>query len=176
MGLIPGVGPVLLVAGLGMLAGSAAIGACDRYFYQNQTFGQALGGGLGDATGVGALYTGFTGRDIGTGRHLGLTDAQQRQLITTGALQTAQTGLLLYAGAKGLGEFSLEGEAVAAEGKCFPGCFPAGTLISTADGLKPIETIQASDPVWAYDLLAGEWKLRSVVETATVNLSTMAIW
>jgi hypothetical protein len=49
--------------------------------------------------------------------------------------------------------------------RCFPNCFPAGTWIATEQGLRPIETIQASDRVWAFDLVAGKWRLCFVVET-----------
>jgi RHS repeat-associated protein len=45
------------------------------------------------------------------------------------------------------------------------GCFPAGTLVTTEDGLKPIQTLRSSDRVWGYDLTSGVWKLRRVVET-----------
>lgn len=31
--------------------------------------------------------------------------------------------------------------------KCLVRCFPAGTLVSTADGQRPIETVQAGEPV-----------------------------
>ena len=44
-------------------------------------------------------------------------------------------------------------------------CFPAGTLVATADGLRPIESIVAGERVWAYDLIASEWKLRHVLRT-----------
>jgi RHS repeat-associated protein len=46
-----------------------------------------------------------------------------------------------------------------------PNCFPAGTLVGTESGLKPIEEILANDLVWAFDHIANSWKLRSVVET-----------
>jgi RHS repeat-associated protein len=47
----------------------------------------------------------------------------------------------------------------------FSNCFPAGTPVSTSDGLKPIENIGAGDMVWAFDLTSGDWKLRPVLET-----------
>ena len=47
----------------------------------------------------------------------------------------------------------------------FHRCFVAGTLVSTRGGLVPIESVRQSDEVWAYDLVAREWKLRRVIET-----------
>ncbi|HLW67257.1 MAG TPA: polymorphic toxin-type HINT domain-containing protein [Gemmataceae bacterium] len=44
-------------------------------------------------------------------------------------------------------------------------CFPAGTLVSTADGRKPIEHIESGDRVWAFDFVRSEWRLCSVLET-----------
>ncbi len=87
--LVPGVGPVLFAVGMGMLAVSALSSAADRGFNQGQSVLQSLGGGLADATGVSAAYTGWTGEDLATGRHLGLTQAQQRQMLGDAALQAA---------------------------------------------------------------------------------------
>ena len=44
-------------------------------------------------------------------------------------------------------------------------CFPAGTPVSTVDGLRPIETIKHGDKVWAYDLTASEWRPCRVMQT-----------
>jgi Pretoxin HINT domain len=44
-------------------------------------------------------------------------------------------------------------------------CFPAGTLVATADGLRPIESIVSGQRVWAYDLIASRWELRHVLRT-----------
>jgi hypothetical protein len=99
-----------------------------------------------------------------TQHHLGLTEAQQRQMLTEGSLQAVGSGLLLYGGVRSF----LRGRAPAAptgQQRCFPNCFPTGTLIATEHGLRPIETIQASDRVWAFDLIAGKWRLCFVVET-----------
>ena len=38
-------------------------------------------------------------------------------------------------------------------------CFPAGTLVSTRAALRPIETIQKDEFVWAYDLIKSQWRL-----------------
>ena len=78
--------------------------------------GQALGGGVADATGAGALWTGFTGRDIATGRHLGADHVQQQQqLITQGTIQAAGTLPLMYGAAKAFTAAPVVGEPVVAE-------------------------------------------------------------
>jgi hypothetical protein len=43
-------------------------------------------------------------------------------------------------------------------------CFPAGTLVSTADGLLPIEEVKPGSNVWAYDLIASAWKICKVLK------------
>ncbi|WP_345398793.1 Hint domain-containing protein, partial [Amycolatopsis samaneae] len=42
-------------------------------------------------------------------------------------------------------------------------CFPAGTMVATAHGEKPIEQIKVGDRVWARDLTSGHSQLRGVV-------------
>lgn len=44
-------------------------------------------------------------------------------------------------------------------------CFPANTSVAAEHGQKPIQEITSDDKVWAFDLVAGEWKLRHVIET-----------
>jgi RHS repeat-associated protein len=44
-------------------------------------------------------------------------------------------------------------------------CFPAGTRVATWRGLRPIETIKADEQVWAFDLVASEWRPCRVLET-----------
>jgi hypothetical protein len=47
----------------------------------------------------------------------------------------------------------------------FPGCFLAGTLISTEFGQRPIEQVAAADRVWAFNLCTVRWELCEVLET-----------
>jgi len=163
---IPGAGPVLFAVGVGLLAVSTAYSAYDRYFNQNQSGLQSLLGGAADATGVTSLFAGITGRDLATQHHLGLTEAQQRQMLSEGSIQIG--AWVLPSIFKAGGRLFLRGRTPAAptgQQRCFPNCFPAGTVIATEQGLRPIETIQASDRVWAFDLIAGKWRLCFVVET-----------
>ena len=43
-------------------------------------------------------------------------------------------------------------------------CFPAGTLVSTETGLRPIESVRKGERVWAFDHAVGEWMLRTVLD------------
>ncbi|HKP57377.1 MAG TPA: polymorphic toxin-type HINT domain-containing protein, partial [Polyangiales bacterium] len=49
-------------------------------------------------------------------------------------------------------------------GTCAATCFVAGTLVDTADGLRPIESIRAGDRVRSYDELTGQSAYRRVME------------
>jgi hypothetical protein len=53
-------------------------------------------------------------------------------------------------------------------------CFAEGTLIATAEGLAPIETIQVGDQVYAYDETTGEEHLSEVV--ALHHRDAEALW
>lgn len=44
-------------------------------------------------------------------------------------------------------------------------CFPAGTIVATAIGLRPIESIRSGEQVWSHDVRTGEWRLCHVLET-----------
>jgi len=44
---------------------------------------------------------------------------------------------------------------------------PAGTRIATEEGLRPIETLHVGDLVWAYDLVASQWRLCRVKDFST---------
>ena len=46
-----------------------------------------------------------------------------------------------------------------------PDCFVAGTIVTTSEGEKPIEKVQAGDYVWASDPETGEVGLKQVVKT-----------
>lgn len=50
-----------------------------------------------------------------------------------------------------------------------PGCFVKGTLVATAQGLKPIEQVQAGDAIYAFDLRVQDRVLRKVLKTSEVQ-------
>ncbi len=77
--------------------------------------------------------------------------------IITGGIGLAQVAKA----ATGAGKVVKEAPAPA---KQVGQCFPAGTLISTAGGLRTIETIRPGDQVWAFDLGDGKWKSKSVLK------------
>ncbi|MEG2110580.1 MAG: polymorphic toxin-type HINT domain-containing protein [Clostridium sp.] len=52
-------------------------------------------------------------------------------------------------------------------------CFTAGTLISTKDGLIPIEDIEEGKLVWSQNPETGEIKLKKVVQTFTNEADTI---
>ena len=56
-----------------------------------------------------------------------------------------------------------EPSAAADLAECAGNCFIAGTLVATADGLKPIEDIEVGDEVLAYDPETGEQAYKHVV-------------
>ncbi|MEG0856829.1 MAG: polymorphic toxin-type HINT domain-containing protein [Terrisporobacter sp.] len=53
------------------------------------------------------------------------------------------------------------------------GCFTAGTLISTEDGLVSIEDVKEGDLVWAQDPETGEVALKPVVQTFVKETDTI---
>jgi|GEM_PF-6251905 hypothetical protein len=78
---------VLAVAfGLCLLAIAMVCCVGERFTQENQTVLQALVGGVADVSGVTTLYMGMTGRDLATSYHHGLSDSQQRPLVTVGAI------------------------------------------------------------------------------------------
>lgn len=79
----------------------------------------------------------------------------KRLLLVRSACASIDLGLLLFTWRLNLHTCS----------ECMGHCFPAGTLVSTEHGQRPIETIRAGERVWAMDLKDGEWKLRHVMET-----------
>jgi RHS repeat-associated protein len=59
-----------------------------------------------------------------------------------------------------LGAFQMAGELAQAPEAL--SCFPAGTLVSTEGGRKPIERLSSEDRVWAFDFSKHEWRLCDV--------------
>ncbi|GGB81010.1 RHS repeat-associated core domain-containing protein [Henriciella pelagia] len=68
------------------------------------------------------------------------------------------------------------GKAASAVGKALKpcGCFVAGTLVDTEDGVRPIEEIEIGDLVVARDPDTGETSLKPVIEL--IRLNNRDIW
>nr|WP_275004097.1 polymorphic toxin-type HINT domain-containing protein [Promicromonospora iranensis] len=83
-------------------------------------------------------------------------------LIGLGAAAKAATGI-----AKGISKTAVK-QGLQSGKNCrlgFSTCFVAGTLVSTADGTKPIEDITVGDKVWTRNLATGLDELQLVAET-----------
>src|SRR5205823_1794762 len=72
------------------------------------------------------------------------------------------TGMVLFLGAV---DNLLPGGGRPASSGQLRWCFPAGTPVATLGGLRPIETIQADEQVWSYDLVASQWRPCRVLQT-----------
>ena len=65
-------------------------------------------------------------------------------------------------------DFAADAEAVEARAECdglSTFCFPAGTPVATSAGSVLIEAIRVGNEVWAYDLIASQWRLCRVLQT-----------
>jgi hypothetical protein len=156
----------------------------------------AVAAAAGDVVGVSQLVEGAIGQNIVTGAEL--TPAQRAAKITTGLLMIGTLFLFKAVaktagagGGEGEGDVSGEdqGEVPGEEDPDFKGddnppiteparrgCFVAGTLVLTADGLRPIESVHVGDLVCALDPVANVERLQRVLRTfvrtadATVTL------
>jgi hypothetical protein len=123
-------------------AGTDFTTSIDRY-----TDGSELTGGGGGGGGDGADFRGGGGFGGGGGFHpdlFGSGGSESETDYTSSSFSTPPP------------ETDLKQEEQA--------CFPAGTLVSTETGLRPIEAIRKGERVWAFDHAVGEWMLRSVLE------------
>ncbi len=50
---------------------------------------------------------------------------------------------------------------------CVTACFTKGTLVATAKGQRPIETVKSGDLVWAFNEKTGKQALKRVVQTTS---------
>ena len=108
--------------------------------------GAAIGAAKGAVSGaIGGAVTGVISNRIRTGSWEGSLEA---------AVDGAADGFM-YGAVSGFIMGGLSSKA----------CFVAGTLISAAHALKPIETIQSGEFVWAEDPETGERALKRVVRT-----------
>ena len=56
-----------------------------------------------------------------------------------------------------------------------PSCFVEGTLVSTKNGLRPIETLKAKDLVWSRDESSGETQLKPIAQTFERYSATLSL-
>lgn len=49
------------------------------------------------------------------------------------------------------------------------GCFPAGTLIHTPNGLYPIETLELNSKIKSYNLVTEEWEITKLIKKEKFN-------
>ena len=96
----------LAIIALGSLTG----GSVGRYYDGGHTVAGAILGSGADMTGVTAVYGSITNRDIASGNHLDLTDAQRRGMMTEGGIQLLQT----VGGGKQAGRGMMKGRSPAA--------------------------------------------------------------
>ncbi len=71
-------------------------------------------------------------------------------------------------GEMGSGLAGASSRAAAAAAECdgvSTSCFPAGTPVATSTGSVLIEAIRQGNEVWAYDLLASQWRTCRVLQT-----------
>ena len=121
------------------------------------------------AAAIGPVVSGLVGREL-------LAGAQAVGAAGVGAAQGAAAwGQAAWLQAGGIiGGLAARGQQILAWGQnliqqWLPNCFVPGTLVSTAEGLRPIETIRKGEQVWAYDFAAQHWELRYVLETSVSN-------
>lgn len=90
------------------------------------------------------------------------------------ALPGPEDAVIAVAGTVKVGN-AVKGAVLKAVGKLNPcGCFVAGTLVDTEDGLRPIEEIEIGDLVVARDPDTGETSLKPVIEL--IRLNNRDIW
>lgn len=83
-------------------------------------------------------------------------------LVFVGDLPPTGVPLTVVATSEGPGDFGVP--PIDESGVFTPPCFTAGTLIRTAAGRRPVETLRPGDAVWTAD--SGEVPLRLVLRTA----------
>jgi hypothetical protein len=107
----------------------------------------------------------LTGEDLKDGNYL---SAAINLLPIVGPVLAKSGGKLFFkVGDKIIGEIDSATARQLAEIVEKEGCFVAGTMVATEQGLRPIEAILPSDQVWAYDPVMSQWSLQPVVAPLT---------
>ncbi len=103
-------------------------------------------------------YEAYQTGELGAEEIVNLGLAATGTVLSTGAAIGSARGLYKLMGSDGVGCKAVTG--ITGE----PHCFVAGTLVSTEDGQRAIEEVEAGDKVWAYDEETGEKALKEVEE------------
>ena len=103
-------------------------------------------------------YEAYQAGELGAQEIINLGLAATGTILSTGAAISSGRGLYKLMGSDGVGCKVMTG--ITGE----PHCFVAGTLVSTEDGQRAIEEVEAGDKVWAYDEETGEKGLKEVEE------------
>ena len=103
-------------------------------------------------------YEAYKAGELGAEEILNLGLAATGTILSTGAAISSGRGLYNLMCSDGVGCKVLTG--ITGE----PHCFVAGTLVSTEDGQRAIEEVEAGDKVWAYDEETGGKALKEVEE------------
>ena len=125
--------------------------------------------GRGDKVGAGLS---FLGAIPGVGSFLGVGGKIGKQIIKHGDEAIGLAGKAIgkvdeVTGA--LGKVGGQADNVYDVGKnelkiIQDGCFFAGTVVTTQFGDRPVETVEAGERFWAFDLVSGQWRLCTVLD------------
>ena len=103
-------------------------------------------------------YEAYQAGELGAQEIINLGLAATGTILSTGAAISSGRGLYKLMGSDGVGCKVMTG--ITGE----PHCFVAGTPVSTEEGQRAIEEVEAGDKVWAYDEETGEKGLKEVEE------------
>lgn len=112
---------------------------------------------------------------------LGAVDIASLGLV---AVKAFEVGRALWRILSGLGKFAEDlarARGVLTRGQEIIGaarvgnCFPAGTMVETEDGQKPIEQVQTGDRVWSKDPFTGQSALHTVAGTFQRHVDALTI-
>lgn len=103
-------------------------------------------------------YEAYQAGELGAEEIINLGLAATGTVLSTGAAISSGRDLYKLMGSDGVGCKVLTG--ITGE----PHCFVAGTPVSTEEGQRAIEEVEAGDKVWAYDEETGEKGLKEVEE------------
>lgn len=162
---VPVVGPIISMA-KNISEGNWGMAALDAGFLALDVVGLVAAPFTGGASVAGATAVKIGARQAIKAGVKQVAKKVSKEAIEAGVKQTAE--MLSKLSVRNLTRGKL----------CVFACFPAGTLVATANGHKNIEDIMQGDTVWTYDEVTGETSLQTVTNTlerttdALVTIST----